>query len=123
MSNGGSCSSLGGSNSKAPLSAFFALRKVCPAEYCRTAGLGLGGAMADGAHAPKRHRASRADTAQSFGGDVMFRKSCECSYSYSYKQIPGYGHLPPRFVPRVVRAEWAWIPTSRAAATDALVAC
>jgi len=34
-----------------------------------------------------------------------------------------YGHLPPRFVPRVVRAEWAWIPTSRAAATDALVVC
>ena len=44
-------------------------------------------------------------------------------YGYGYEQIPGYGHLPPRFVPRVVRAEWAWIPTSRAAATDALVVC
>jgi hypothetical protein len=45
------------------------------------------------------------------------------SYGYGYEQIPDYGHLPPRFVPRVVRAEWAWIPTSRAAATDALVVC
>jgi hypothetical protein len=44
-------------------------------------------------------------------------------YGYGYEQIPDYGHLPPRFVPRVVRAEWAWIPTSRAAATDALVVC
>ena len=39
----------------------------------------------------------------------------------SYSQ--DYGHLPPRFVPHVVRAEWAWIPTSRAAATVALVVC
>ena len=44
-------------------------------------------------------------------------------YVYGYEQIPGYVHLPPRFVPHVVRAEWAWIPTSRAAATDALVVC
>ena len=29
----------------------------------------------------------------------------------------------PRFVPHVVRAEWAWILTSRAAATVALVVC
>ena len=28
-------------------------------------------------------------------------------YGYGYEQIPDYGHLPPRFVPRVVRAEWA----------------
>ena len=38
-------------------------------------------------------------------------------------KAPDYGHLPPRFVPRVVRAEWAWIPTSRAAAAGALVVC
>ena len=44
-------------------------------------------------------------------------------YGYGYECIPGYGHLPPRFVPRVVRAEWAWIPTSRAAAAGALVVC
>ena len=44
-------------------------------------------------------------------------------YGYGYEYIPDYGHLPPRFVPRVVRAEWAWIPTSRAAAAGALVVC
>ena len=26
-------------------------------------------------------------------------------YGYGDEQIPGYGHLPPRFVPHVVRAE------------------
>ena len=37
-----------------------------------------------------------------------YKKFTLCGYGYEY--IPSYGHLPPRFVPRVVRVEWAWIP-------------
>ena len=59
-------------------------------------------------------------------GDPQSYTSWKFDYGYSLavtNKSRGYGHLPPRFVPHVARAEWAWIPTSRAAATDALVVC
>ena len=62
-------------------------------------------------------------TGRSRQGGGARKENYDYDYDYDYEYIPDYGHLPPRFVPRVVRAEWAWIPTSRAAAAGALVVC
>ena len=63
-------------------------------------------------------RASLLDDAMELDGDAPRagrpitcpgrRSEMRYGYGYGYEQIPGYGHLPPRFVPHVVRAEWAY---------------